>query len=99
MHSELRRAIKAAGTPAIVYARMFGIRNAILAAGLLHLESFTVPRPFVALNVLTDAVDGVAFLAAGQRKEISATSAALGAGISLSAVTAGAAALLNRHDR
>jgi hypothetical protein len=78
---------------------MFAVRNAILAAGLLHLESFTAPRVFVTLNVLADAVDAVAFLAAGQRKEISATSAALGAGISLSAVAAGAAALLKGHDR
>jgi hypothetical protein len=91
--------LNAAGTPAIVYERMFGIRNAILAAGLLHLENFTAPRAFVRLNALTDAVDAVAFLAAGQRKEINATSAALGAGISLSAVAVGAAALLNDHDR
>lgn len=83
--------MNAAGTPAIAYGRMFGIRNAILAAGLLHLDSFTVPRTFVQLNVLIDAV---AFVAAGQRKEISAKSAAVGAGISLSAVAAGAAALL-----
>ncbi|MFF0014981.1 hypothetical protein [Streptomyces sp. NPDC005374] len=84
----------ATGTPAITYARMFAIRNAILAAGLLHLESFTEPSTFVALNVLVDSVDAVAFLAAGLRKDISARSAALGAGISLFAVAAGTAALL-----
>jgi hypothetical protein len=38
--------------------------------------------------VLVDAVDAVAFLAAGLRKDISANSGALGAGISLSAVAA-----------
>jgi hypothetical protein len=91
--------MKAAGTPATVYARMFGIRNAIFAAGLLHLKSFTARKAFVRINVLIDAVDAVAFLAAGQRKDISQTSAALGAGISLSAVAAGAAALSNGHDR
>ena len=91
--------MESAGTPAITYGRMFGIRNAILAAGLLRLESFTAPRDFVTLNVLVDAVDAIAFLAAGQSKEISATSAAVGAGISLSAVAAGAAALRNNHAR
>jgi hypothetical protein len=84
----------ATGTPAITYARMFGIRNAILAVGLLHLESFTTPTAFVGLNVLVDAVDAVAFLAAGLKKDISTKSAALGVGISLFAVALGTAALL-----
>ncbi|WP_425824662.1 hypothetical protein [Streptomyces fractus] len=91
--------MKADGTPAIAYGRMFGIRTAFMAAGLLNLEKFSAPRTFVKINVLIDTVDGLAFLAAGQRKDISATSAALGVGVSLSAAAAGAVALRGDRDR
>ncbi|MGI5430296.1 hypothetical protein [Streptomyces sp. CA-179760] len=91
--------MKATGTPAIAYGRMFGIRTAFLAAGLLNLEKFSEPRTFVKINVLIDTVDAVAFLAAGQRKDVSATSAALGVGVSLTAAAAGAVALRNDLGR
>lgn len=86
--------LSAEGTPAIAYARMFAIRNAALGLGLLRQDSFTRPQQFLALNIVMDAVDAAAFLAAGQRREISPTATALTTGVALSAVVAGTAALI-----
>ncbi|MGI5430294.1 hypothetical protein [Streptomyces sp. CA-179760] len=86
--------VNAAGTAAIGYGRMFGIRNAVLAVGLLNLDSFSSPATFVALNVLIDAVDAVSFYTEGRQKDISAKSATQGTAISLLAVTFGVLALL-----
>lgn len=86
--------LTADGTPAIAYARMFAIRNAALALGLLRLDSFTRPQQFLALNIVMDSVDAAAFLAAGLRREISPTSTALTTAVALSAVLAGTTALI-----
>ena len=83
----------ATGTAGVVYARMFGIRNLLLAAALIRLDRFDSPRRFLAMNVLTDAIDAVAFVAAGRRKDISSTATAVGTAIALSATTAGALAV------
>lgn len=80
----------ATGTPGVVYARMFGVRNLLLAAALTRLDRFEDPRPFLALNVLTDAVDAAAFVAAGKRQDITLKAAAIGAAIAVSATTLGA---------
>jgi hypothetical protein len=86
--------LTADGTPAIAYARMFAIRNAALGLGLLRLDSFTRPQQFLALNIVMDSVDAVAFLAAGLRREISPASTALTTAVALSAVLAGTTALI-----
>lgn len=82
-----------AGTPAVFAMRMFGIRNAVLALGLARLDAFTVPRTFLGLNVVVDAVDAVAIAAAGRRGEISKLTSTLGTTVALSAVVLGAASL------
>ncbi|KRQ28842.1 hypothetical protein AOT83_08770 [Mycobacteroides sp. H001] len=82
-----------AGTPAVFALRMFGIRNAVLALGLARLDAFTVPRIFLGLNVVVDAVDAVAIAAAGRRGEISKLTSTLGTTVALSAVVLGAASL------
>ncbi|WP_425824664.1 hypothetical protein [Streptomyces fractus] len=86
--------VDAAGTPALAYGRMFGIRNAVLAVGLLNLDSFSSPATFVALNVLIDAVDAYSFYTGGRQKDISAKAGNQGAAISLAAVVFGVLALL-----
>jgi hypothetical protein len=86
--------LTATGTPAIAYARMFAIRNVALGLGLLRLDSFTRPQQFLAANIVIDAVDAAAFLAAGRRGEISRTSTALATTVALSAVVAGTAGLI-----
>jgi len=83
----------AEGTPAIVMGRMFGVRNAALALGLLRLDTTTVPRSFMSINVLIDVVDAAAMVVAGRRGEISTTTTVLGTGVALSAAGLGAAAL------
>ena len=82
-----------AGTPAVFALRLFGIRNAVLALGLARLDAFTVPRTFLGLNVVVDAVDAVAIAAAGRRGEISKLTSTLGTTVALSAVVLGAASL------
>ena len=82
-----------AGTPAVFALRMFGIRNAVLALGLARLDAFSVPRTFLGLNVVVDAVDAVAIAAAGRRGEISKLTSTLGTTVALSAVVLGAASL------
>jgi hypothetical protein len=52
--------INAEGTPAVAMGRMFGIRNAALAAGLLRLDSINAPRGFVLINIVVDLVDALA---------------------------------------
>lgn len=81
------------GTPAVAMGRMFGIRNAALAAGLLRLDAITAPRTFVLINVIVDLVDALAFVAAGRRREIGTAATVLGTGVALSAVGVGAAGL------
>lgn len=77
-------------TPAPMIWRMFGIRNGALAVGLSNLEQFRSPRRFVALNVLIDFIDALAFIAAGRRREISPTGRNVTTAVALSAVVAGA---------
>lgn len=91
--------VETEGTPAIAYGRLFGIRNALLAVGLARLESSPSPKGFMKANVLIDAVDAVAFIAAGRRKEISTMTATLATTVALSAVAAGTAALLDAPER
>jgi hypothetical protein len=88
-----------AGTPAIALGRMFAIRNAALAAGLLRLDVFTAPRVFLKLNVLIDLADAIALMAAGRRHEISTTTSILGASTALTAIAYGAAALAQRAEQ
>ncbi len=84
--------LDAEGTPAIVMGRMFGVRNAVLAAGLLRLDTITSPRTFVRVNVLVDLVDAAAFVAAGRRREIGTAATVLGTGLALTAAGLGTAA-------
>lgn len=71
---------------------MFGVRNAVLAAGLYRLDLIASARTFVRINVFVDLVDALAFIAAGRRREISPAATALCTGVALSAVAMGAAA-------
>lgn len=88
-----------AGTPAVFVFRMFGIRNAVLALGLARLDAFTAPKTFLSLNVLVDAVDAVAMVAAGRRGEIGKLTSTLGTTVALSAVVLGAASLAAQPAR
>lgn len=85
--------MNAEGTPAVAMGRMFGIRNAALAAGLLRLDTITTPRGFVLINIIVDLVDALALLAARRRGEIGSAATVAGAGVALSAVGIGAAGL------
>jgi hypothetical protein len=82
--------IRGDGTPAPMVWRMFGVRNGALALGLSHLHHFRAPRRFVAINVICDVIDALAFIDAGRRREISRTGATLTTAIAASAVAAGA---------
>jgi hypothetical protein len=90
--------LDADGTPAIVMGRLFGIRNGVLAAGLLRLDTITNPRTFVRVNVLVDLVDAVAFVAAGRRREIGTAATVLGTGLALTAAGLGTAAAVALPD-
>jgi hypothetical protein len=81
------------GTPAVAMGRMFGIRNAALAAGLLRLDTLSAPRTFMGINILIDVVDALALVDAGRRREIEPAGAALATGVALAAVGLGAAGL------
>ena len=83
------------GTPAPMVLRMFGVRNGALALGLSHLHHFRAPRRFVAINVICDLIDALAFIDAGRRKEVSRTGATVKTAIAASAVAAGALAYAN----
>lgn len=82
------------GTAAIPMARLFGIRNVVLAAGLLRLDAVTSPRTFVGVNVLVDVVDALALVAAARRGEIPVSGAVLAGGTALLATGLGVAALV-----
>jgi hypothetical protein len=82
--------IRGDGTPAPMILRMFGVRNGALALGLSRLHHFRAPRRFVAINVICDVIDALAFVDAGRRKEISRTGATVTTAIAASAVVAGA---------
>ncbi len=90
--------LDADGTPAIVMGRLFGIRNAVLAAGLLRLDTITMPRTFVRVNVLVDLADALAFVAAGRRGEIGTAATVLGTGLALTAAGLGTAAAVALPD-
>ncbi|MDT5094724.1 MAG: hypothetical protein QOH60_4087 [Mycobacterium sp.] len=81
------------GTAAIPFARMFGIRNALLAAGLLQLDAVGSPRTFVGINVMVDIVDALALVDAGRRGEVPRSGAFLAGGTALLATGLGVAAL------
>ena len=82
--------------PAAMYVlRMFGVRNGALALGLSHLHHFRAPRRFVAINVICDLIDALAFIDAGRRKEVSRTGATVTTAIAASAVAAGALTYAN----
>jgi hypothetical protein len=92
--------MRTASTPAVAYGRMFGIRNAALALGLMKLDNLPAPAHFIRLNILMDAVDAAAWIAAGRRREVTGLTTVTAAGVALSAVAAGTAALLlGRMDR
>jgi hypothetical protein len=74
------------GTPAVVYGRMFAIRNAALGLGLLRLDTVTDPQAFLKLNVVMDAVDAVAFVASGIRRDVAPRTSVLSTAVALSAV-------------
>ncbi|WP_406021788.1 hypothetical protein OH802_21245 [Nocardioides sp. NBC_00850] len=81
------------GTPAVAYGRMFAIRNAALAMGLLRLDTVTDPQAYLKLNVVMDAVDAVAFIASGIRRDVSPRTSVLATAVAMSAVVAGLGAL------
>ncbi|WP_037112158.1 hypothetical protein [Rhodococcoides fascians] len=88
------------GTVAVAYQQMFGIRNAALALGLTRLDRFQSPEDFIRLNIVMDAVDAVAWIAAARRKDIAGSTTVMAPGVALSAVAAGALALrLGRTTR
>jgi hypothetical protein len=89
--AETFRSPESLGTPAIPFMRMFAIRNAALGVGLVRLGD---SPSFVKANILIDSVDAAAFAAARKRGEMNPTASALSIGVALSAVAAGAAALL-----
>ncbi|MFI8535069.1 hypothetical protein ACIGMX_33100 [Streptomyces aquilus] len=64
------------------------------------MDSFTRPQQqrFLAVNVVMDSVDAAAFLAAGLRRDVSRTSAMLSTAVALSAVVAGATALVEHKQ-
>jgi len=93
--------LNAEGTPAVAMGRMFGIRNAALAAGLLRLDAITAPRSFVLINVVVDVADALALLAAGRSGEISTAATVLGNGAALTGAALGVAglgALADQHS-
>ncbi|MEX3755969.1 hypothetical protein [Mycobacteroides abscessus] len=90
--------MNAVGTPAIPMIRMFAVRNALLAAGLARLSAFSAPRTFIGINVLVDAVDAIALIAAGRRHEIPRFTTVVGTWVALSAVGMGAAAFADSRD-
>ena len=90
--------IQTAGTPAVVLGRMFGIRNAALALGLLGLDSFAAPRDFLRLNVAIDLADTVSLITAGRRHEIAPSTVFLGTTATLIAAAYGAATLATMPD-
>ncbi|MCZ4512041.1 hypothetical protein O3Q52_28460 [Streptomyces sp. ActVer] len=81
------------GSPAVAYGRMFAIRNAALGLGLLRLDTVTNPRAYLKLNVVVDAVDAVALVASGIRRDIAPRTSVLAAAVAMSAVVAGVGAL------
>jgi len=87
------------GTPAVAYGRMFAIRNAALGLGLLRLDAVTDPRAYLKLNVVMDAVDAVAFIASGMRKDVDTRTSVLSTAVAVSAVVGGAGALLARNPQ
>ncbi|HTX96178.1 MAG TPA: hypothetical protein VME67_15740 [Mycobacterium sp.] len=76
---------------AILMARLFGIRNAALAAGLLRLEMTPVPRAFLTVNVFIDLVDASAVVAAGRQAEIGTTATTIGTVLALTGAALGIA--------
>lgn len=87
------------GTPAVAMEQMFGIRTAVLAAGLLRIDTMTTPKAFIGVNVVTDLVDALALAAAGRRREIDPAGAALATGLALTAAALGGADLALRNGR
>lgn len=86
------------GTPAPMFLRMFGIRNGLLALGLTNLDHIKNPKRFVALNVITDFIDALAFVDAGRRGEVTRTGATVTTAIAMSAVAAGLITWANLPD-
>jgi hypothetical protein len=91
--------MEAEGTPATAMGRMFGIRNAALAAGLLRLDVITAPRGFVLINVVVDLVDALSLFAAGCRGEIASAATVLGNGAALTGAALGVAGLAALPDQ
>lgn len=81
--------------PAVPFAlRLFGARNLLLGAALLHLERVSDRRAFLAANLLVDVSDALSAVAAGRRGELSLTTTVLAImppsveiGLGLSAIT------------
>ncbi|MFF7551014.1 hypothetical protein ACFZCU_46550 [Streptomyces canus] len=81
------------GTATVAYGRMFAVRNAALGLGLLRLDTVSDPRAYLKLNVVTDAVDAVALVASGIRRDIAPRTSVLAAAVAMSAVVGGVGAL------
>ena len=80
--------------PAAPYlARLFGIRNAVLALGLARLDAVRDPRTLLALNVGVDLADAASGLSAGRRGELSRRTTAHVVAIALTAAGLGASVL------
>lgn len=86
------------GTSAVPLGRMMGIRNAVLASGLLRMDAVTAPRAFLGLNILVDIVDAAVIVAAGRRGEIPRSGAVLTGATALLATGLGVAALAALED-
>jgi hypothetical protein len=78
--------MKVQGTPAVGYGRMFAIRNAAPGLGPLRLDTVTNPQAYLKLNVVMDAVDAVAFVASGIRRDVAPRTSVLSTAVALSAV-------------
>jgi hypothetical protein len=86
--------METAGTPAVALGRMFAVRNAVLAGGLLRLTGLNFPGEFIKANIAIDLIDAAALTAAGRRHEVSTATAILGTGAALTGAVYGVATLL-----
>ena len=81
------------GTPAVAYGRMSAIRNAALGLGLLRLDTVTNPQAYLKPNVVMDAVDAVAFVASGIRRDVAPRTSGLATAAAMPAVVGAFGAL------
>ncbi len=83
--------------PAIPYlARLFGIRDVVLALGLARIDDLRSPRGFLLVNVLVDVTDAASGLAAGRRRELPRVTTVMVTVPAVVAAGLGVAAILER---